>query len=245
MPVAVYGVLSMGGKTLFMRRAGSGYHDGELALPAGHVDGGEDAVAARVRELREELLGEASPVSCHLATLLHSAPEYEGDSEYINLFFLVSNWSGQPEIGEPGQCTELVWADSALLPDVVPWSGLLSRPSELANASLLMAGRPNLQADNCGGGGRSLNPTSLIEARPGHRSRTGGRASEIPLIGSDRKGNDDTLNPDRRIVRPMPNRRAAMLLIITDDDHLLMHHRDDKPGIAHPDCWAGFGGAVE
>lgn len=24
-----------------------------------------------------------------------------------------------------------------------------------------------------------------------------------------------------------------------------MHHRDDKPGITHPDCWAGFGGAVE
>jgi len=39
-------------------------------------------------------------------------------------------------------------------------------------------------------------------------------------------------------------RRAAMLLIVTNDG-LLMHHRDDKPGIAHPDCWAGFGGAVE
>jgi 8-oxo-dGTP diphosphatase len=38
--------------------------------------------------------------------------------------------------------------------------------------------------------------------------------------------------------------RAAMLLIVTNDG-LLMHHRDDKPGIAHPDCWAGFGGAVE
>lgn len=39
-------------------------------------------------------------------------------------------------------------------------------------------------------------------------------------------------------------RRAAMLLIVTGDG-LLLHHRDDKPGIAHPDCWAGFGGAVE
>jgi 8-oxo-dGTP diphosphatase len=38
--------------------------------------------------------------------------------------------------------------------------------------------------------------------------------------------------------------RAAMLLIVTDGG-LLMHHRDDKPGIANPDCWAGFGGAVE
>jgi 8-oxo-dGTP pyrophosphatase MutT (NUDIX family) len=43
---------------------------------------------------------------------------------------------------------------------------------------------------------------------------------------------------------PRPERRAAMLLIVTDSG-LLMHHRDDKPGIANPDCWAGFGGAVE
>ena len=35
-----------------------------------------------------------------------------------------------------------------------------------------------------------------------------------------------------------------MLLIVTDGG-LLMHHRDDKAGIANPDCWAGFGGAVE
>jgi ADP-ribose pyrophosphatase YjhB (NUDIX family) len=35
-----------------------------------------------------------------------------------------------------------------------------------------------------------------------------------------------------------------MLLIVTPGG-LLLHHRDDKPGIAHPDCWAGFGGAVE
>lgn len=41
-----------------------------------------------------------------------------------------------------------------------------------------------------------------------------------------------------------PERRAAMLLIVTDGG-LLLHHRDDKPGIANPGCWAGFGGAVE
>ncbi len=38
--------------------------------------------------------------------------------------------------------------------------------------------------------------------------------------------------------------KAAMLLIVTDNG-LLLHHRDDKPGIANPGCWAGFGGAVE
>jgi 8-oxo-dGTP diphosphatase len=42
----------------------------------------------------------------------------------------------------------------------------------------------------------------------------------------------------------MPVRKAAMLLIVTGNG-LLLHLRDDKPGIAHPGCWAGFGGAVE
>jgi ADP-ribose pyrophosphatase YjhB (NUDIX family) len=44
---------------------------------------------------------------------------------------------------------------------------------------------------------------------------------------------------------PRSVRRAAMLLIVTEDGGLLLHHRDDKPEIPNPDCWAGFGGAVE
>jgi 8-oxo-dGTP pyrophosphatase MutT (NUDIX family) len=38
---------------------------------------------------------------------------------------------------------------------------------------------------------------------------------------------------------------GAMLIIVTDDHKLVLHHRDDIQGIAHPGCWAGFGGAVE
>lgn len=52
---AVYGILSQGDHVLLVRRAGSGYRDGQLSLPTGHLDGGEDAITALVRELREEL----------------------------------------------------------------------------------------------------------------------------------------------------------------------------------------------
>ncbi len=41
------------------------------------------------------------------------------------------------------------------------------------------------------------------------------------------------------------SRRAAMVILVARDGRLLLHHRDDKPGVLHPGCWAGFGGAVE
>ena len=44
---------------------------------------------------------------------------------------------------------------------------------------------------------------------------------------------------------PRNMQKRADRSILTDDGRLLLHHRDDKPGIAHPGCWAGFGGAVE
>jgi 8-oxo-dGTP pyrophosphatase MutT (NUDIX family) len=36
-----------------------------------------------------------------------------------------------------------------------------------------------------------------------------------------------------------------MLIVVTNEHKLILHLRDDKPGIVHRGCWAGFGGAVE
>ncbi|GIJ76633.1 NUDIX domain-containing protein [Micromonospora phaseoli] len=119
---AVYGILHDRGRVLLIRRAATGYRDGQLSLPAGHLDGGEDAVTGLVRELREELGIEADPHSCRLALLMHSAPERSDDREYFHLFFTVDRWIGEPFIAEPGKCSELRWATaSALPPDVADY----------------------------------------------------------------------------------------------------------------------------
>jgi 8-oxo-dGTP diphosphatase len=107
---AVYGVLVENDRVLLICRAGSSYRDGQLSLPAGHLDGGEDAVSGLARELREELRIDADPGSCRLAVVLHRAAERPGDDEYLDLVFTVRAWSGTPSIGEPDKCTELVWA---------------------------------------------------------------------------------------------------------------------------------------
>ena len=114
--VAVYGVLAEDGRVLLARRAGSGYRDGQLGLPSGHLDGGEDAVAGLCRELREELAITVARDQCTLGTVLHRNRERPDDDEYLDLFFRVTGWSGRPAIAEPGKCTELVWADPEHLP---------------------------------------------------------------------------------------------------------------------------------
>jgi ADP-ribose pyrophosphatase YjhB (NUDIX family) len=121
---AVYGILRNGDRLLLMRRAATGYRDGQLSLPAGHLNGGEDVVAGLVRELREEIGVEAYPGSCRLALLMHTAPEDSEDREYFHLFFLVDHWRGEPFIAEPDKCSELCWWDVSALPsDVVDYVG--------------------------------------------------------------------------------------------------------------------------
>ena len=97
--LAVYALLRRDGLVLLLRRAGSGYHDGELSLPAGHVEVGEHAVDALRRELREEVGVEVDAAA--LAVTVHRARETEDDHDYEDLFFAVDDWSGEPTIGEP------------------------------------------------------------------------------------------------------------------------------------------------
>lgn len=120
--VAVYALLRRNDRVLLLRRANSGFHDGELSLPAGHVDRGENALRAVVREVGEELLVSVNPEDCALSLTGHSGPENPGDDAYVDLFFTVDRWSGEPMVGEPDKITELVWASVRNLPmDVVPY----------------------------------------------------------------------------------------------------------------------------
>ena len=114
--VAVYAVLRRGDEVLLLRRTGSGFHDGELALPAGHVDEGESALAAIVRELAEEVVIDVRPQDCRLALTGHSGPENPDDDTYVDLYFTIDRWTGEPRLGEPDKALELVWAPVADLP---------------------------------------------------------------------------------------------------------------------------------
>jgi len=97
------------GRVLFMRRAKTGYADGQWAVPAGHVESGETIVAACVRETREEI--GVSLECCGLSTaLVQHKLDVDGE-ERIDVFFAAELPDGQqPTINEPDRCDAVVWA---------------------------------------------------------------------------------------------------------------------------------------
>lgn len=112
-PLAVHVFLIHQGRILLMRRAGSGYADGQLGLPAGHVDLGETPTASAVREVAEELGVVLDPAELRPGgTMFRNSQEPR-----VDIFFTTRSWDGVPEIREPHKCTELVWADPGQLPD--------------------------------------------------------------------------------------------------------------------------------
>lgn len=119
---AVYGILTADGRVLLMRRSGTGYRDGQLGLPAGHLEGGEDALRALRRELQEELAITVDPAACDLALVVHRAPEHPGDGEYLDLFFTVHSWHAPPPTPSPPSAASWCGPAADTLPvDVVDY----------------------------------------------------------------------------------------------------------------------------
>lgn len=106
------------GRVLLMRRAGSGYADGQLGVPSGHVDLGETITGCIVREASEEL-----GISVDAEHLGFAGTMFRRSQEpRVDYFFTARVWTGDPVICEPHKCTELVWAGPDELPDdVIPY----------------------------------------------------------------------------------------------------------------------------
>ena len=117
---AVYVLLRKDDKILLLQRKNTGYRDGSYSLPAGHLDGGESAVATAVREAKEEVGVDILAENLHLTHTQHRVAE-GGDHERINLFFQTKKWQGIPTNAEPEKCSEVRWASLADLPsNLVP-----------------------------------------------------------------------------------------------------------------------------
>lgn len=109
---SAYLVLVKEGKVLLMRRANTGYEDGNYGLPAGHVEEGETVSQACVREAYEEVdvVVEEGDLEC-----IHTMYRHANDAR-ADFFFTTTKWNGEPVNKEPHKCSELAWFPLENLP---------------------------------------------------------------------------------------------------------------------------------
>ncbi len=110
--VSVYLILRRNDEVLFLLRKNTGYCDGYYGLIAGHVDEGEGATKAMIREAREEAgielrLDQVKPVH-----IMHRF----GNRNNVDIFFDCSDWPGAVCNREPDKCEALQFFSLDSLP---------------------------------------------------------------------------------------------------------------------------------
>lgn len=111
-PTGVHVVCERGEQVLLMRRAGTGFFDGQYSLPGGHVEPGESVLAAAVRELREETGLVVLEADLAWLGVVHRL----SDTNRIDFFLRAKGWQGDPAICEPDKCDRLEWWARDCLP---------------------------------------------------------------------------------------------------------------------------------
>lgn len=115
---AVHVLLLRGDDLPLLRRAHTGYEDGNSSVIAGHPDGGETVVDAAAREAHEEAGVTIRSADVAVVGVMHRCAA----DERVDFFVSATDWAGEIVNREPHKCDELAWFPLDALPaNVVPY----------------------------------------------------------------------------------------------------------------------------
>ena len=118
---AVHMLIMDNNKVLLQKRKGSKLWPGYYALPAGHINEGENQYDALIREAKEELDIEIDLKNIINSYVVLRRNFFEIDGKklepYIDYYFEISKYKGTPKIVEFNKCEELIWASIEELPE--------------------------------------------------------------------------------------------------------------------------------
>lgn len=112
---AVYGILRKNNKILLMRRFNTGYKDGFFTLPAGHIEKDELPKETMLRELKEEV-GLISDLESLVGVYAMHRISDSGRT-YVDYYFEILKYTGNPEIKEPEKCDYIGWYEIENVPE--------------------------------------------------------------------------------------------------------------------------------
>lgn len=106
-------------KILLQKRQNTGYMDNMWDLCAsGHVENGETATQAIIREAKEEIGIKILNENLEFAGFYYN--HMEGKT-YCYVYFKAAKYENTPKINEPEKCSEIKWFDLEDLPaDMIP-----------------------------------------------------------------------------------------------------------------------------
>jgi 8-oxo-dGTP pyrophosphatase MutT (NUDIX family) len=123
-PVDVLLLLAHDDRVLLAQRSGTGYADGQWNLPSGKLEHGEDAIAAVLRETREEIGLQLGPGDVQMIATVHHR-NTSGQAR-IGLVFAADHdpaRHGDPVNAEPHKCARIDWFRvDALPPATYPYT---------------------------------------------------------------------------------------------------------------------------
>jgi len=100
-------------KVLLSRRQSTGWMDGHLCLPGGHVEEGDTPRQGAIRELKEELGLELTNDDLDFICV---AARNTKPNQYVAYEFMVKAEDLNIVNAEPNKCSELVWVNMDALP---------------------------------------------------------------------------------------------------------------------------------
>jgi ADP-ribose pyrophosphatase YjhB (NUDIX family) len=117
-PVAVHLFLFRENQVLLLRRANTGYEDGNYSVVAGHLNGEESVTQAAIREAHEEVGIALRPTDLTVVGVMHRV----SNDERIDFFLVATTWDGMLTNQEPDKCSELRWCALDALPaNTIPY----------------------------------------------------------------------------------------------------------------------------
>jgi len=116
--VACFMIVREGDKVAMIKRKNTNWMDDYWTLPAGKVEINESPRLGAIREAKEEV-----GIDVALDDVKHviSVVRLDDDSDWVDVYFEASKWSGDARNAEPEKASEMAWHDINNLPDnVVP-----------------------------------------------------------------------------------------------------------------------------
>ena len=100
--------LECDGKIFVGRRQNTGYHDGLLNLPAGHIDPDETPREALVRECKEEIGIDINEDELEFIHIQYNRNP-DGYHDRTHYYFRLKTCDLEPVNNEPEKCSEVFW----------------------------------------------------------------------------------------------------------------------------------------